>query len=197
MTGKTAHNFKRYGKRARSSSPVPSDPGSDYVDLDALPKPKATGRPLIVAKKATAMRGKAGKRNTATVRAKASEKTKVPPKPKNNAEDNKPTRRSARVAGKQIEIRDGQGSGNSIPKDGSEEVKGRGNHECADTKATKENHNKEISKPHPKPRPIMDNGGLDEPTEISHKPATGISKASRTHSKEVEVRCTVPSCSLF
>ncbi|KAJ3812528.1 hypothetical protein F5876DRAFT_74736 [Lentinula aff. lateritia] len=115
---KTTRHAKRYGRkeRGRTSSPTLAQDSPDD-DLDLIPKPiiakttvKAFGgvtRPGIVA---AAMKGRTAKKDVtvSTTKLRPSAKVKAPQKtttrPKHEpviVEDAKPTRRSARVAGKQ------------------------------------------------------------------------------------------------
>ncbi|KAJ4001419.1 hypothetical protein F5050DRAFT_1724883 [Lentinula boryana] len=212
LSSKTLHRAKRYGKRERgpTSTPTPVE-NSCKDDLDSIPRPsttktiaKPTGRTRNTGTVATLMKAKMGKSNTvlttkskANARNKPPQKTKTKTKPEPIAvDDAKPTRRSARVAGKpvswtlrralkthllQIEMEDGPQVEN-VGQAQEDETRNK-----AVAKAIKGNDGKVTRNSRPKPKTIIDKKRLAEEIEVTEQPVIEISKYINHYQNEIEI----------
>ncbi|KAJ3717604.1 hypothetical protein DFJ43DRAFT_1227384 [Lentinula guzmanii] len=200
LSSKTLHRAKRYGKRERgpTSTPTPVENSCEH-DLDSIPKPsttktiaKPTGRTRNTESVATLMKAKMGKDNTVlTTKSKANARDKPPQKTKTKTktrhepiavDDAKPTRRSARVAGKPIEMEGGPHVEN-VGQAQEDDTRNK-----AVAKAIKGNDGKVTRNSRPKPKTIVNKKRLAEEIEVTEQPVLEISKYTNHYQTEIEIQ---------
>ncbi|KAJ3785207.1 hypothetical protein GGU10DRAFT_398883 [Lentinula aff. detonsa] len=199
LSSKTLHRAKRYGKRERgpASTPTPVE-NSCEDDLDSIPKPstiktiaKPTGRTRNTGSVATLMKAKMGKDNiTLTTKSKANARDKPPQKTKTKTkhepiavDDAKPTRRSARVAGKPIIEMEGGPQVENVGQAQEDETRNK-----AVAKAIKGNDGKVTRNSRPKPKTIVNKKRLAEEIEVTEQPVLEISKYTNHYRNEIEIQ---------